>query len=112
MPLSAHAQNGIGAIALQTPSVMNVHGDRISTAEVGQQIIIETTFYNNQDQPQPFLILFEVRDYRDDTTQYLAWQSSVLEPQGNMTIGSLWSPHAIGQMCNIRKPTKSTPKLK
>lgn len=82
----------IGVIGVPPPSILNLSGERITTSEVDQHVIIETTFHNNHDQQVPFVMLFEVRDYRDDTTQYMAWQSGDPEPRGNATIGSVWSP--------------------
>ena len=80
------------ARVLTEPSFSNGAGDGLLRwATVGQQTMIKTTLFNTLDELQPFVVILQVRDSNDVTT-YIAWQSGILDPLGNSTIGVLWSP--------------------
>jgi hypothetical protein len=54
------------------------------------------TISNNNDQPQPFVALIEVRD-GSGVTVFLALQGGMLEPNGSTEVGVLWQPDSPGE---------------
>jgi hypothetical protein len=78
-----------------TPPIFDGLDGSIAELYVGRQLLISTNVYNNNAQSQPFVAIIEIRD-SSDVTQSLAWQSGVLQANGNTTIGSSWTPGVAG----------------
>lgn len=87
-PLAAHALS-VSSLTPTLPSFSNLNGDRVETFEVGQQLIIITTFTNEVETGQPYVAIVEVRD-SSGITMHLAFQSGVIAPNANTTIGASW----------------------
>jgi hypothetical protein len=88
------AGNAIAAIDFpSSTSLYNLDGERISVVEVGVQSIIGMSAHNNNPAEQSFVIIVEVRD-GTGVTEYLAWQSGKVAPNGDYTMEISWMPHA------------------
>lgn len=85
------------AIMPPTLAFVDLNGDKIESLQVGRQVMITVTFINYEENPKPFLGLFEVRD-SGGVTQFIAWQSATMPASnsktgdfGNSTIGVSWT---------------------
>jgi len=93
-PLATIASS-IATLTLAPPSVERLNGEKIRTVEVGQQVIITTTFtYQEistiqQEAEISFIGLIEVRDPYG-ITKHLAYQANVIELDDERTIGVSW----------------------
>lgn len=86
---------------LSTPSLHNLDGDRIDSVEVGQQSMIRLSIHNNIPYEQPFVILVEIRDSNDVTTDVF-WQSGIFGEGGNYTMETSWAPRDEDNNYQIR----------
>lgn len=86
---------------LSTPTLHDLVGDRINRIEVGQQSTIRLSIHNSMPTEQSFVILVEVRDGNDVTTD-LFWQTGVINANGNYTMETSWSPTQEGGNYQIR----------
>jgi hypothetical protein len=77
------------------PSLKDISGNEIDEVGVGQQVVLSTTIQNNNDEPQPFVALIEVRD-SDGITVFLAWQTGTLNANGEAEVGLSWTPEEAG----------------
>ena len=91
MPSEASVAVDIVAVVVARPLVLDLQGEPIVASEVGQQVIIQTMFSTYESERQPFVGYFELRD-ANGITQFVAWQSGILESRSNATIGFSWSP--------------------
>ncbi len=83
-------RTGIESTQVTTPLITQVTG-KGGPYLAGSSLTLSTTIANNNEQPQPFVVLIEVRD-SDDVTVFLALQSGTLDPNGFAEIGVLWQP--------------------
>jgi hypothetical protein len=86
---------------LSNPSLHNLSSEEIATVEVGQQSIVSVSLHNNLKVEQPLVIIIEVRD-GDGVTKYLAWQTAIVNADGNYTMTSSWTPTEEGTNYQIR----------
>ncbi len=87
-PLVANAVT-FSLLTLTHPSFSNLNGDKVDSYQVGHQLIITTTFTNEVGAEMPYTAIVEVRD-SFGTTMHLAFQSGMIAPNSNTTIGSSW----------------------
>lgn len=87
-------KTGINATSVSVPAVTNALGETGPFA-IGSSLTISTAVTNNNDVPQPFLALVEVRD-SNDSTVFLSLQTGLLQPSGSSDIGVLWQPGNAG----------------
>lgn len=87
-------KTGIDATDVAAPLSEDASGESGPYA-IGDSITVSTTITNNNDNPQPFVAIIEVRD-RNGVTVFLALRSGTLEPSGSTDIGVLWRPDATG----------------
>jgi hypothetical protein len=78
-----------------TISVLDLSGKPAGASEAIQQLVLSIALQNDNDVPQPFVALVEVRDFSGITLN-LAWSSGILAPLRNTTIGISWMPPAPG----------------
>ena len=88
-PLAAYALT-VNILTPTRPSFSNLNGDNVDAFEVGQQLIITTTFTNKIEAEMPYVAIVEVRDSLSGITMHLAFNSGVIAPNANTTIGSSW----------------------
>jgi hypothetical protein len=62
---------------------------------VDDSLTLSMTISNNNDQPQLFVALLEVRDSHS-VTVFIALQAGTLEPLSSADIGVLWQPDRVG----------------
>jgi hypothetical protein len=95
-PLAAH-QSVILLITQTPPFFVSLNGDRITTVNVGQQIMVSTSFAypyqegGDQKSQVPFVGFIEVRN-ENGVTQSLSYQSTVIDLRSNLTMGASWVP--------------------
>ena len=77
------------------PTIQTLDGST-GPFEAGSQLTISTTIGNDNNAPQPFVGIVEVRD-SNGITVYIAWQGGDLEPDGSATIGVSWIPEISGE---------------
>jgi hypothetical protein len=77
------------------PVAKDVQGGTVSQITVGQQVVLTTQITNNIDDELPFVGLIEVRD-SDGITQFLAWQTGVMDSGDRSEIGLSWTPEDAG----------------
>jgi hypothetical protein len=87
-PLIAHALS-IAVLEPTPPVFTDLNGDSTRWVTDGQQVVITTTFRNALEEEIAFVGILEVRD-ANGITVLLAWQSNIVEPSGNKTIGISW----------------------
>jgi hypothetical protein len=87
-------KTGIEATDVIAPVAEDVAGGS-GPYSVGDSITLSTEVSNNNNEPQPFVALIEVRDSKG-VTVFLALRSGTLEPLGSMDIGVLWRPDQAG----------------
>jgi hypothetical protein len=87
-------KTGIDATDVAAPLAEDANGESGPYA-IGDSITVSTTISNNNDNPQPFVTIIEVRD-SNGVTVFLALRSGTLEPSGSTDIGVLWRPDAAG----------------
>jgi hypothetical protein len=87
-------KTGIEATDVTAPVAEGVAGGSVPYS-VGDSITLSTKVSNNNDEPQPFVALIEVRD-SDGVTVFLALRSGTLESLGSTDIGVLWQPDEGG----------------
>ena len=81
-----------------TPSVpvmRDASGNNLSSASIGQLVVISTTIVNNRDAEMPFVAFIEVRDGKG-VTVYLQWQMGTMNPDGQSEVGLSWVPESAG----------------
>lgn len=78
-------------VMIAKPLVLDLRGVPIIASEVGEQVIVQASFKSYLPDRQPFVGYLELRD-ANGITQFVAWQSGILESHGNATIGFSWSP--------------------
>jgi hypothetical protein len=78
-----------------SPELKDIRGTSITEVTAGTQVIISTTVTNNNDEPQPAVVLVEVRN-ADGITVYLQWQTGTINADDEMNIGLSWTPDAAG----------------
>jgi hypothetical protein len=61
-----------------------------------RMILISSTLNNNYDKVQPFVVIIEIRDMADHTTQYIQVQKGVLLPDGKAEVAVSWIPDKVG----------------
>lgn len=83
-------RTGVESTEVTTPLITEVTG-KGGPYLTGSSLTLSTTIANNNEQLQPFVLLFEVRD-SNDVTVFLALQSGTLGPNGSADIGVLWQP--------------------
>lgn len=88
-------KTGIEATSVTAPVAEDLSGGSGPYA-VGDSVMLSTSISNNNDQPQPFVALIEVRD-SSGVTVFLALQSGMLEPSGSTDIGVMWQPDQAGR---------------
>ena len=81
--------NSYAPTILTQPSISNLNGDKITTAEAGKQVIIGTTATNNPFEETSCVIIIQVRN-SDGATVFLAFQTLTLAPRNNSTLGASW----------------------
>jgi hypothetical protein len=86
---------GTDATAVTAPAPTDASGAG-GSLQVGAQVVLAMTISNNNDQPQPFVALIEVRD-GSGVTVFLALQGGTLEPNGSTEVGVLWQPDSPGE---------------
>jgi len=93
--ISVGGASGVGTTAVTAPELQDVTGQEIDEVSAGQQVVLATSVRNNNDAPQPFVALIEVRD---DTgvTVFLAWQTGTLPASGQTQVGLSWTPDTSG----------------
>jgi hypothetical protein len=62
---------------------------------VGKQVTISMSFTTIIENPRQFLAVFEVRN-SDDVSVYIAWQSGIVTPKNNVTVGASCMPQESG----------------
>jgi hypothetical protein len=87
-------KTGIEATDVTVPVAQDATGGN-GPYSVGDSVTLSTTISNNNDEPQPFVALIEVRD-NYGVTVFLALRSGTLEPIGSTDIGVLWQPDQAG----------------
>ncbi|HEX7032255.1 MAG TPA: hypothetical protein VF172_04575, partial [Nitrososphaera sp.] len=85
---------GIDATEVAAPVAEDAAGEG-GPYHVGSSVTLSTVVANNNNEPQPFVALIEVRD-SDGVTVFLALQGGTLEPTGLADIGALWQPDQTG----------------
>lgn len=83
-------RTGIESTDVTTPLIADMAGNS-GPYVAGSSLTLSTSIANNNEQLQPFVVLFEVRD-SNDVTVFLAFQSGTLDPNGSVGIGVLWQP--------------------
>ena len=83
-------RTGVESTEVTTPLITEVTRKGVPYV-AGSSLTLSTTIANNNEQLQPFVVLFEVRD-SNDVTIFLAFQSGTLDPNGSADIGVLWQP--------------------
>lgn len=81
------------------PQLLDLSGHEIDQMEVGQQAIVKVVIVNISDNPQPFMIVVQIRN-GDDVTQFLSWQTGLLDHaldmSANYTFETSWMPNEDG----------------
>jgi hypothetical protein len=88
------ARTGVEATDVTAPAAEDVSGGSGPYA-VGDSVTLSTSVSNNNDEPQQFVALIEVRD-SNGATVFLALQGGTLDPSGSTDIGVLWQPGQAG----------------
>ena len=83
-------KTGIESTDVTVPVIADVSGGS-GPHVASNSLTLSTTISNNNEQPQPFVVLVEVRD-SNNVTIFLALQSGTLDPEGSTDIGILWQP--------------------
>ncbi len=86
--------SGVDATDLSTPAVRNLAGQN-GPFLVDNSLTLATAIMNNNNQEQPLVVIFDVRDSQGATI-YLGFQSGMLEPNGHTEIGVQWQPSQTG----------------
>ncbi|UVS67911.1 hypothetical protein NWT39_08340 [Nitrososphaera viennensis] len=94
LPIGASAPRA-DATSPSNPVLKDFAGQTLTEVTAGQQVFLSTAITNNQDTPQPFAAIVEVRD-ADGITVYLQWQQSTLTANGKVDVGLSWTPDAPG----------------
>lgn len=81
--------SSIAVLEPSPPRFFDLNGDRLRIVKESEQVQIVTTFRNALEERVDFVGLIEVRD-QTGVTVFLSWQSNVVEPLGNKTIGVSW----------------------
>jgi hypothetical protein len=92
LPISS----GVDSTVVTAPNPIDVSGSG-GSLEVGAQVTLAMTISNNNEHPQPFVALIEVRDNSNGVTVFLALHSGTLDPSGSTQIGVLWQPDHAGE---------------
>lgn len=85
----------IGTTTPTAPTLQDAAGQELDDVSAGQQVVLTTVVVNNVDESVPFTALIEVRD-SNGVTVYLAWQTGVLNPSGQVEVGLSWIPENPG----------------
>lgn len=88
-------KTGVEATDVAVPLIEDAAGGS-GPYKAGASLTLSTTISNNDDEPQSFVALLDVRD-SSGVTVFLALQSGTLEPSGSTTIGVLWQPDSPGK---------------
>lgn len=91
----AYGSVSINSIEFDDPSLLDIQGNTLETARMGQQVQLSITVHNNEPFGTPYLMVTEVRD-QDDITVYLALQNSYLNPLSDYNMASSWIPTETG----------------
>ncbi len=89
------SDGGIGSTTPSEPVVKDPSGGAVNIITPGQQVVLTTSILNNLEDELPFVGLIEVRDSQG-ITQFLAWQTGVLNADGRAEIGLSWTPQVQG----------------
>lgn len=89
-PYPAYAE-----VALSKPYVQNIAGETIMSLGVDSQALLQVDMENMNDEPQPYVVLMEVRD-SDDVTIYLQFQKGQLAPESSTQVGISWIVDSTG----------------
>ena len=83
------------SISVRPPAITDNKGNVVEDIVAGQQVTIHYEYNKTGNQPQPFVMLFEIRDDRGVSVHF-AWQSGVAEPNTEATVGISWTPEERG----------------
>ena len=83
-------------IALTSPTMVTISGQKISDFHVGQQIGVESTLTNNGKSEQGFTYLVQVEN-SNGKTDFLEGFSASMLPNQSFTASQVWIPKDIGQ---------------
>lgn len=89
------APRGPTSTTPSAPVLKDVSGKILTEVTAGSQVVLSTDITNNNDAPQPFAAIVEVRD-ADGITIYLQWQTGTLNANGTSGIGLSWTPDMPG----------------
>ena len=78
------------------PQVKDTTGTALSNVVVGVQVVLTTRIDNSLVVDRPFTALMEVRD-AFGITVFLAWQTGVLNPEGDAEVGLSYTPAEPGR---------------
>jgi hypothetical protein len=73
----------------------SISGDTLVIVTQSTQVILSTTVKNTLTVAQPFVTVVEVRD-EDGITVFLAWQTGILNANGETEVGLSWTPEEPG----------------
>ncbi len=86
---------GTDSTSVTTPTMKDLRGNDLTELDARVQAVISTSITNNNNLPQQFAAIVEVRD-EDGFTVYLQWQTGTLQANGRTNIGLSWTPDAPG----------------
>lgn len=86
---------GTDSTNVTTPTMKDLRGNDLTELDARVQAVISTSIKNNNNLPQQFAAIVEVRD-ADGFTVYLQWQTGTLQANGSTNIGLSWTPDAPG----------------
>lgn len=97
IPLSpqAYGSVSINSIEFDNPSLLDLRGNELESAQLGQQVQLSITAHNNEPFGTTYLMVTEVRD-QDGITVYLALQNRYLNPLSDYKMASSWTPTEAG----------------
>lgn len=81
----------LGKIITNPPVLKSAISSPLDSANIGMQYVISTSMRNVQDSDLKFLTLIEVRN-SERVTEYLTWQSGMIESGNTLELGSSWVP--------------------
>ncbi len=92
-PISTDGSAGSCALMANPPKLTLVHSEALGyEPQVGEQLVIATVYSNDCARPDvPFVGILEVRN-SEGITEYLAWQTGILEYHQSIQIGYSWMP--------------------
>ncbi|WP_415280956.1 hypothetical protein [Candidatus Nitrososphaera sp. FF02] len=76
---------------LDSPTVTNLAGEKITELTHGQQALIEIAGRDTTGKPQHFAVIVEVRD-GNGFTESMTWQEGTVEPNGDFEMQFSWMP--------------------